>query len=242
MGTKYRLSVKTAALAGVVMFLLAGCAQISQWEDTLQQPREWDGCALGGALVGAAVFGISSYFVADQTGGDTDRSNVKAVYIPIFTILGGGLGAVAGHYICDPIIPPPPPAPVVAEAPPPPPPPPPPAPQERIVLRGVHFDFNKSNIRPDAVPILDEAAEILGKHPDVTVDVNGYCDAIGSYAYNLRLSQRRANSVARYLEGKGIAANRLVTHGYGKTHFVATNRNAEGRAQNRRVELVPVGS
>jgi len=242
MGTKYRLSVKTAALAGVVMFLLAGCAQISQWEDTLQQPREWDGCALGGALVGAAVFGISSYFVADQTGGDTDRSNVKAVYIPIFTILGGGLGAVAGHYICDPIIPPPPPAPVVAEAPPPPPPPPPPAPQERIVLRGVHFDFNKSNIRPDAVPILDEAAEILGKHPDVTVDVNGYCDAIGSYAYNLRLSQRRANSVARYLEGKGIAANRLVTHGYGKTHFVATNRNAEGRAQNRRVDLVPVGS
>ena len=176
MGTKYRLSVKTAALAGVAMFLLAGCAQISQWEDTLQQPREWDGCALGGALIGAAVGGIGSYFVADQTGGDTNRDNVKAVYIPIFTILGGGLGAVAGHYICDPIIPPPPPAPVVAEAPPPPPPPPPPAPQERIVLRGVHFDFNRSNIRPDAVPILDEAAEILSKHPDVTVDVNGYCD------------------------------------------------------------------
>jgi outer membrane protein OmpA-like peptidoglycan-associated protein len=241
MGTKYRLSVKTAALAGVAMFLLAGCAQISQWEDTLQQPREWDGCALGGALIGAAIGGISSYFVADQTGGDTNRDNVKAVYIPIFTILGGGLGAVAGHYICDPIIPPPPPAPVVAEAPPPPPPPPP-APQERIVLRGVHFDFNRSNIRPDAVPILDEAADILSKHPDVTVDVNGYCDIIGSYPYNLRLSQRRANSVARYLEGKGIAANRLVTHGYGKTHFVATNRTAEGRAQNRRVELVPVGS
>jgi len=241
MGTKYRLSVKTAALAGVV-FLLAGCVQISQWEDTLQEPREWDGCALGGALIGAGIFGISAYFVADQTGGDTNRDNVKAVYIPIFTILGGGLGAVAGHYICDPIIPPPPPAPVVAEAPPPPPPPPPPAPQERIVLRGVHFDFNRYNIRPDAAPILDEAADILSKHPDVTVDVNGYCDIIGGYSYNLRLSQRRANSVARYLERKGIAASRLVTHGYGKTHFVATNRNAEGRAQNRRVELVPVGS
>jgi outer membrane protein OmpA-like peptidoglycan-associated protein len=241
MGTKHRLFFKTAALAAVV-FLLAGCAQISQWEDTLQQPREWDGCALGGALAGAAIGGISAYFVADQTGGDTDRSNVKAVYIPIFTILGGGLGAVAGHYICDPIIPPPPPAPVVAEAPPPPPPPPPPAPQERIVLRGVHFDFNRSNIRPDAAPILDEAAEILSKHPDVTVDVNGYCDIIGSYRYNVRLSDRRAAAVARYLEGKGIAANRLVTHGYGKTHFVASNRTAEGRAQNRRVELVPVGS
>ncbi len=232
MGTKYRLSVKTAALAGVV-FLLAGCVQISNWEDTLQQPREWDGCALGGALAGALVGGISSYFIAANTGSGTDRSDVKAVYVPIFTIIGGGLGAVAGHYICDPIIPP---------APPPPPPPPPPAPQERIVLRGVHFDFNKSRIRPDAMPILDEAAEILGKHPDVTVDVNGYCDIIGGYAYNMRLSDRRAASVAHYLESKGIAASRLVTHGYGKTHFVATNRTAEGRAQNRRVELVPVGS
>jgi outer membrane protein OmpA-like peptidoglycan-associated protein len=240
MGTKYRLSVKTAALAGVV-FLLAGCVQISNWEDTLQQPREWDGCALGGALAGALIGGISSYFIAANTGSGTDRSDVKAVYVPIFTIIGGGLGAVAGHYICDPIIPPPPPAPVVAEAPPPPPPPPP-APQERIVLRGVHFDFNKSRIRPDAMPILDEAAEILGKHPDVTVDVNGYCDIIGGYAYNMRLSDRRAASVAHYLESKGIAASRLVTHGYGKTHFVATNRTAEGRAQNRRVELVPVGS
>jgi outer membrane protein OmpA-like peptidoglycan-associated protein len=207
----------------------------------LQQPREWDGCALGGALIGAAVGGLSSYFIAANTGSGTDRSDVKAVYVPIFTIIGGGIGAVAGHYICDPIIPPPPPAPVVAEAPPPPPPPPP-APQERIVLRGVHFDFNRSNIRPDAMPILDEAAEILGKHPDVTVDVNGYCDIIGGYAYNMRLSDRRSASVARYLESKGIAASRLVTHGYGKTHFVATNRTAEGRAQNRRVELVPVGS
>jgi len=126
-------------------------------------------------------------------------------------------------------------------APPPPPPPPPPAPvQERIILRGVHFDFNKYNIRPDAAPILDEAAEILSKHPDVTVDVNGYCDIIGGVAYNQRLSERRANAVAGYLEGKGIPANRLVTHGYGKTNFVATNRTAEGRAQNRRVELVPI--
>jgi len=238
MGTKYRLSVKTVALAGVI-FLLAGCAQISQWEDTLQQPREWDGCAIGGALIGAGIFGISAYFVADQTGGDTNRDNVKAVYIPIFTLLGGGLGAVAGHYICDPIIPPPPPAPVVAEAPPPPPPPPPPAPQERIVLRGVHFDFNKAIIRPGDAAVLDEAVTILKANPGVVIDVNGYCDAIGGIEYNQRLSERRGNAVANYLLNGGIQATQLRVHGYGKTGFVATNRTAEGRAQNRRVELVP---
>src|SRR5262249_44212570 len=104
---------------------------------------------------------------------------------------------------------------------------------------GVHFDFNKARIRPDAMPILDEAADILGKNPNVNVDVNGYCDAIGGMAYNLRLSQRRADAVVAYLESKGIAGSRLTPHGYGKTNFVATNATAEGRAQNRRVELVP---
>ena len=75
----------------------------------------------------------------------------------------------------------------------------------------------------------------------MTVNVNGYCDAIGSVAYNFRLSQRRADAVVGYLENKGIADDRLIPHGYGKTDFVATNANAEGRAQNRRVELVPTG-
>jgi OOP family OmpA-OmpF porin len=103
----------------------------------------------------------------------------------------------------------------------------------------VHFDFNRYNIRPDAVPILDEAADILKQHSGVAVNVDGYCDAIGGVAYNLRLSRRRAQAVVNYLENKGIAGDRLIPHGYGKTNFVATNRTAEGRAQNRRVELVP---
>ncbi len=91
------------------------------------------------------------------------------------------------------------------------------------------------------MPILDEAADILSQHSNVTVNVNGYCDAIGSVRYNLKLSQRRAEAVVGYLESKGIAGDRLISHGYGKTDFVATNATAEGRAQNRRVELVPTG-
>jgi OOP family OmpA-OmpF porin len=130
----------------------------------------------------------------------------------------------------------PPAPPPVAKAPPPPPPPPP---KEKLVLRGVHFDFNKSKIRPGDAAVLDEAAAALKANPGVTVDVNGYCDAIGSMKYNQRLSERRAESVVKYLVKAGIPDSQLVPHGYGKTNFVATNDTAEGRAQNRRVELIP---
>jgi len=88
--------------------------------------------------------------------------------------------------------------------------------------------------------VLDEAAETLKQNPNLKIDVNGYCDAVGSVAYNLKLSQRRAEAVANYLEEQGVAADRLMPQGFGKTDFVATNATAEGRAQNRRVELVPV--
>jgi OOP family OmpA-OmpF porin len=146
---------------------------------------------------------------------------------------------VLGHYICDPIIPPPPP-PVVAEAPPPPPPPPPPPVREKLVLRGINFDFDKYNIKPEFEPVLDEAVSTLQAKPNVRINVNGHTDSIGTVEYNLKLSDRRANSVVNYLTGKGIAADRLVPQGFGKSQPIATNETAEGRAQNRRVELVPI--
>ena len=107
------------------------------------------------------------------------------------------------------------------------------------MLRGVHFDFNKYNIRPGDAAVLDEAITTLKANPNVVINVNGYCDAIGSEEYNLKLSQRRANAVTNYLLNGGINVVRLRVHGYGKTNFVATNDTAEGRAQNRRGELVP---
>ena len=141
-------------------------------------------------------------------------------------------GTLAG---CCAQPPTPPPPPKVAA---PPPPPAPPA-KEKLVLRGVHFDFNKSTIRSGDAAVLDEAAEALKANPGVTVNVNGYCDAVGSVKYNQKLSERRAESVVKYLVKAGIPEDRLVPHGYGKTDFVATNDTAEGRAQNRRVELIP---
>lgn len=132
----------------------------------------------------------------------------------------------------EPVAPPPRPAPVA----------PVPAPlaqlkKEKIVLRGVHFDFNKANIRPDAQPILDQAASILRGHPDVHVAIAGHTDAIGSDAYNLKLSEQRAAAVKGYLVDHGVAATRLTSEGFGKRRPVAANDTDDGRAQNRRVEL-----
>ena len=121
----------------------------------------------------------------------------------------------------------------------PPPPPHATAPTERVVLRGIHFDFNKSAIRPGDAAVLDEDVARLKASPNLAIYVNGYCDAIGSEEYNLKLSDRRADAVVKYLVKAGISESQLIPHGYGKTNFVSTNDTAEGRAQNRRVELVP---
>ena len=228
-------------LIGVASGLLFCVAAVSGCSS---QPREVGNCAVGGAVIGALVGAGGGYGVAYYTRGshlDQPRENYAAAESSGGAAIGALLGGVAGHYLCDPVLQPPPPPPPPPTPPPPPLPPPPPVKKkERIVLRGVHFDFNKSNIRPGDAAILDEAAETLSSHPNITVYVDGYCDSIGGAAYNLRLSQRRADSVARYLEGHGISSSRLIPRGFGKTNFVAPNDTDEGRAQNRRVELVPL--
>jgi outer membrane protein OmpA-like peptidoglycan-associated protein len=134
------------------------------------------------------------------------------------------------------------PMPKLAAAPPPPPSPtpaaetPPPA-KEKIILRGVKFDFNKATLRPDALPILDQAAEALKEHGAINVTVEGYTDNIGSEVYNQRLSERRATAVRDYLAAHGVAAARMTVVGRGQADPVASNDTEDGRAQNRRVEL-----
>lgn len=136
---------------------------------------------------------------------------------------------------------PPPPPPPVAQAPPPPPPPPAPPAKKKIVLRGVNFDFDKANIRPDARPVLDEAIRILKEEGGIAVISAGHTDSIGSDQYNMRLSLRRANAVRDYLIAGGISASRIRAEGFGESQPVASNETAEGRAQNRRVELRVLG-
>ena len=134
---------------------------------------------------------------------------------------------------CDAPAPPPPapaPAPVA-------PAPPPPDTCGRIVLRGVNFEFDKSNIDAASAGVLDVAAEQLANCPNVAVKVDGYTDSIGTDAYNQGLSERRANAVMSHLIDRGVPASRLTATGYGESDPIASNETAEGRALNRRVEL-----
>jgi OOP family OmpA-OmpF porin len=103
------------------------------------------------------------------------------------------------------------------------------------VLVGVNFAFNKSSLLPEAYPILYNAAELLLLNPDTKVEIQGYCDYIGSVEYNNKLSLRRAETVKMFLVSKGIAENRLTTVGFGKSNPVADNKTEEGRALNRRI-------
>jgi len=113
-----------------------------------------------------------------------------------------------------------------------------------IDLKGVNFDFDKSTLRPDAVAILNEAAEILKRYPELKVEVAGHTDSKGTDAYNQALSERRARAVYDYLTSNGVDASRLTgPTGYGESRPIAPNTNEdgsdnpEGRAKNRRTEL-----
>ncbi len=109
--------------------------------------------------------------------------------------------------------------------------------EQKIVLRGIQFDFDKYNIKPEYQPILDEAVSTLKAKPDVNVDITGHTDSVGTAQYNMVLSNQRAKAVYNYFVSKGIAAGRLQTLGCGQEYPLANNATADGRAMNRRVEL-----
>lgn len=107
-----------------------------------------------------------------------------------------------------------------------------------ISLEGVHFDFDKATLRPEAIVILNEAAGLLKTNERVVVEVAGHTDSVGSEQYNQGLSERRANAVRDYLQSQGVNATRLSARGYGELQPVASNDTDEGRQANRRVELI----
>jgi outer membrane protein W/outer membrane protein OmpA-like peptidoglycan-associated protein len=163
------------------------------------------------------------------------------------------------------------PEPVAAPLPPPPPPPPPPAkcadgdndgvcddmdkcpntpagakvdkvgcPLEQTLK--LLFDFDSAELRPESITELERLVKFMNDVPFATVEIDGYTDSVGSDAYNLKLSDRRAKSVFDYLSSRGVDPARMASKGFGEANPIAPNDTAEGRQENRRVILLRTDS
>jgi OOP family OmpA-OmpF porin len=173
-------------------------------------------------VIGGVVGGLAGGLGVTQS----RKSSTGAQAAGIGGGIAGGIlaGVLLGHVICDP----------EEEAPPPPPAPAaPPQPAKPLVtLHGPQFDFNKAVLKPDGKRMVDEAVHVMKAQRTLRVSVEGHTDAIGSDAYNQKLSLRRAETVRD--------AGRITVKGWGKTRPIADNKSAEGRAENRRVEIIPL--
>jgi len=107
----------------------------------------------------------------------------------------------------------------------------------KVELYGVNFDFNKATLRPDSEPVLQQVLALFAQQPGLSAEIGGHTDNVGGAAYNVKLSQDRANAVKAWLIGHGVAATRLTARGYGDTIPLVPNTSDPNRARNRRVEL-----
>jgi outer membrane protein OmpA-like peptidoglycan-associated protein len=116
---------------------------------------------------------------------------------------------------------------------------------EGIVVKfdsGILFDVDKTNLKSDAQNSLKQLALSLKNNPQTDILVIGHTDSTGTATHNMDLSIRRANAVKTYIDGQGLSSGRITTQGKGETEPIALNSTAEGRAQNRRVEIVIVAN
>jgi outer membrane protein OmpA-like peptidoglycan-associated protein len=112
---------------------------------------------------------------------------------------------------------------------------------DNIILNmpgNITFATNSSNISADFYPVLDSVALVINEYEKTYIDINGHTDSTGAESYNQTLSEARASSVARYLEAQKVIPARIVTRGMGESQPIATNDTPEGRALNRRVEII----
>ncbi len=115
-----------------------------------------------------------------------------------------------------------------------------------IVLKNIYYDFDKSFIRPDAMPDLDKVVQIMTDNPEIIVELGSHTDSRGSDNYNLKLSQRRADAAVQYIISKGIDKKRITAKGYGETQLLNKCSNGmecseEAHQLNRRTEFKVTG-
>lgn len=109
---------------------------------------------------------------------------------------------------------------------------------ESSLLKDIHFDFDKYDIRPADGEILKQNEALLKKYPNVMIQIEGHCDERGTVEYNLALGERRANSAKRFLTSLGIPGSRISTISYGKERPLDPGHDEEAWAKNRRVHFV----
>lgn len=213
-----------------------GCAGMQGWQKG----------AMKGAGIGAVLGSGIGAVVGSTSDDDPDAGGGALIGAGIGALVGGIVGGITGKMKEEKEVVPPPEAKAEEAPPPPPPPPPPPAPKveevppppKRIVFQNILFDFDKSTIKPESVPILKEVVDYLKEnHPEEKLSIEGYACWIGPEKYNQSLSEKRAISVKKYLISQGIDETRLVIKGFGEKMPVADNKTREGRKLNRRVEL-----
>jgi outer membrane protein OmpA-like peptidoglycan-associated protein len=108
---------------------------------------------------------------------------------------------------------------------------------EAVVLENITFETGSAELRPDSFEELDQVLQLLQTNPNVALEISAHTDDVGSDDSNLKLSDRRAKSVVKYLTDKGVDPKRLVARGYGETQPLAENTSDENRAKNRRVQF-----
>lgn len=215
-----------AALAGAM--LLTSCATYTGQTNNPNDPNR----TRTGALIGAGIGAVAGLL----SGGDAvERRQRAMVGAGVGGLAGGGIGAYQDRQEAalrrdlqgsgvD----------VVRQG-------------DNITLNmpgNVTFAFDSSNLQTQFYPVLDNVAGTLSQYNQTVIEVAGHTDSVGTDAYNQKLSQQRANSVAAYLGSHGVTQQRMIVVGAGETRPIASNDTDSGRAQNRRVEItiVPVRS
>ncbi|AHL32573.1 membrane protein [Pseudomonas brassicacearum] len=224
--------VRTALPLVLLTGVLTGCAGL--------QKTDWPTCAAVGGVIGAGLGATESTSWAG--GGALFVGTMAAAYCWVHgdgDEDGDGVpdsrdkcpGTPKGVQVDADGCPPPVPAPVVEEAVV--------VKEETIVIRDVHFEFNKATLTPGDKDVLSTVATRLKQETSTAqLRVTGHTDSVGSDAYNQRLSEKRANSVVQYLVENGVPRASFVSvSGAGESQPVADNKTADGRAMNRRTEI-----
>ncbi|MEX0167269.1 OmpA family protein [Pseudomonas brassicacearum] len=224
--------VRTALPLVLLTSVLTGCAGL--------QKTDWPTCAAVGGVIGAGLGATESTSWAG--GGALFVGGMAAAYCWVHgdgDEDGDGVpdsrdkcpGTPKGVQVDADGCPPPAPPPMAEE--------PPVVKEETIVIRDVHFEFNKATLTPADKDVLSTVATRLKQETSTAqLRVTGHTDSVGSDAYNQRLSEKRANSVVQYLVDNGVPRASFVSvSGAGESQPVADNKTADGRAMNRRTEI-----